>query len=100
MTAAELSSSAFGVDFYQPVDTYQRNYRSLHYAVLEHTAGTPVHGMQYAMTGAALAVFYLVLLALSEHVNFAAAYALAAAAMSSLLAIYWSGVGRSRCPAS
>jgi inner membrane protein len=108
VTGAELSNSAFGVDFYQPVDTYQRNYRSMHYAVLfialsfmvlflwEHTAGSPVHAMQYAMLGAALALFYLVLLALSEHVNFAAAYALAAAAMSSLLAIYFSGVGRSR----
>jgi inner membrane protein len=48
------------------------------------------------MMGAALALFYLVLLALSEHVNFAAAYALAAAALSSLLAIYFSGVGHSR----
>jgi inner membrane protein len=108
VTAAELSNSAFGVDFYQPVDSYQRNYHSLHYAVLfialtfmvlflwEHTIGSPVHAVQYAMMGAALALFYLVLLALSEHVNFAAAYALAAAALSSLLAIYFSGVGHSR----
>ena len=86
----EIAKSAFGVDFYQPVDVYQRDYRAIHYAVLfialtfmglflwEHTLGSRVHLMQYAMTGAALSVFYLVLTAVSEHLNFAGSYALAA----------------------
>jgi inner membrane protein len=38
----------------------------------------------------------LVLLAVSEHLNFAASYTLAAAAMSALLSVYFSGVLRSR----
>ena len=108
VSAAQVAKSAFGVDFYQPVDTYQRDYRAIHYAVLfialtfmglflwEHTLGSPVHPLQYAMTGAALSVFYLVLLAVGEHLNFAASYALAAAAMSGLLSVYFSGVLRSR----
>jgi inner membrane protein len=108
VSAEQVAKSAFGVDFYQPVDTYQRDYRAIHYAILfialtfmalflwEHTLGTRVHPMQYAMTGVALSVFYLVLLALSEHLNFAASYALASAAMSALLSVYFSGVLGSR----
>jgi inner membrane protein len=104
----QLGKSAFGVDFYQPVDAYQRDYRAIHYAVLfialsfmalflwEHTLGQPVHAMQYAMIGAALSVFYLVLLAVSEHLNFAGSYTLAAAAMTLLLAVYFSGILKSR----
>jgi inner membrane protein len=104
----QLGKSAFGVDFYQPVDAYQRDYRAIHYAVLfialtfmalflwEHTLGAPVHAMQYAMIGAALSVFYLVLLAVSEHLNFAGSYTLAAVAMTLLLAAYFSGMLKSR----
>ena len=96
------------MDFYQPVDAYQRDYRAIHYAVLfialtfmalflwEHTLGASVHSMQYAMLGAALSVLYLVLTALSEHLNFAGSYALAASAMTLLLAVYFSGVLKSR----
>ena len=105
--AALIAQSGFGVDFYQPVDTYQRNYRAIHYAFLfialtfmvlflaETVLGLPLHPVQYAMTGAALAVFYLVLLALSEHTAFLTAYAAAAAALCLLLAVYYSGALRS-----
>jgi inner membrane protein len=108
VSAKQMEKSAFGVDFYQPVDTYQRDYRAIHYAVLfialtfmalflwEHTLGTAVHPLQYAMTGAALSVFYLVLLAVSEHLDFAGSYSLAAAAMTGLLAVYFSGILKSR----
>lgn len=105
--AAPIEASAFGVAFYQPVDAYQRNYRAIHYAflfialtfmvmfLLENTTGAALHPVQYAMTGAALAIFFLVLLALSEHLGFAAAYALAAGALSVLLGVYYSGITRS-----
>src|SRR5258708_6538009 len=105
---AQIAKSAFGVDFYQPVDSYQRDYRATHYAVLfialtfmalflgEHIVGAPVHAMQYAMTGAALSVFYLVLTAVSEHLDFAASYTLAASSMTALLSVYFSGVLKSR----
>ena len=78
--------AASGVTFYEPVDIYQRNYRAVHYAVLlivitfltfflwEHLSGIAIHGMQYLMVGLALALFYLLLLALSEHMSFDLAY--------------------------
>ncbi len=62
----------------------------------EHTLGAPVHAMQYAITGTALSVFYLVLTALSEPLDFARSYLLAAFAMTLLLAVYFSGVLKSR----
>ena len=77
-----FAQSGVGVTFYEPVDIYQRNYRAVHYAVLliaitfltfflwEHMSGIAIHGMQYLMVGLALALFYLLLLALSEHVSF------------------------------
>ena len=41
-----------------------------------------VHPLQYGLTGAALAIFFLLLLALSEHIGFGWAYLLAAAVCS------------------
>jgi len=95
-----------GVSFYEPVDIYQRNYRAVHYAVLlivitfltfflwEHVSGIAIHGMQYLMVGLALALFYLLLLALSEHMSFDAAYAVSAGALVSLITVYLTGVLR------
>ena len=92
--------------FYEPVDIYQRNYRAVHYAVLlivitfltfflwEHLAGIAIHGMQYLMVGLALALFYLLLLALSEHMSFDLAYGLSAGALVALITIYLTGVLR------
>jgi inner membrane protein len=105
---AELafSQSGVGVTFYEPVDVYQRNYRAVHYAVLlivitfltfflwEHMAGIAIHGMQYLMVGLALALFYLLLLALSEHLSFDLAYGLSAGALVALITIYLAGVLR------
>jgi inner membrane protein len=105
---AELAfaQSGVGVTFYEPVDIYQRNYRAVHYAVLliaitfltfflwEHLAGIAIHGMQYLMVGLALALFYLLLLALSEHMAFDLAYGVSAAALVGLITVYLTGVLR------
>jgi inner membrane protein len=105
---AELAfaQSGVGVTFYEPVDIYQRNYRAVHYAVLlivitfltfflwEHLAGIAIHGMQYLMVGLALALFYLLLLALSEHMSFDLAYGLASGALVGLITTYLTGVLR------
>jgi inner membrane protein len=99
-----LAQSGVGVTFYEPVDVYQRNYRAVHYAILliaitfltfflwEHLSGIAIHGMQYLMVGLALALFYLLLLALSEHVNFDIAYGVSAGALVGLITIYLTGV--------
>ena len=53
-----------------------------------------VHPIQYLLVGSALAVFFLLLVSLSEHVAFAVAYLAAAAACTALLTFYGSFVLR------
>lgn len=101
--AAALQESAFGVELVQPVDLYLQAERSVKYAglfialslltlfVWEHLARRPLHPIQYGLMGLALAVFYLLLLALAEHVGFRVAYACAATALCGLLGVYLSG---------
>ena len=101
---AAFAQSTVGVTFYESVDIYQRNYRAVHYAVLligitfltfflwEHLSGIAIHGMQYLLVGLSLAVFYLLLLALSEHLAFDLAYGISAGALVSLITVYLTGV--------
>jgi inner membrane protein len=51
--------------------------------------------VQYALVGMSLAMFYLLLLSLSEHLSFALAYAVAASACVLLIGFYVSFVLRS-----
>lgn len=108
LSAADaIDSVKLGVKQYQSVDVYQRNYRAMHYALLviaitfmtffllEQVLRKPLHGMQYLFVGLALAVFYLLLLALSEHLAFGVAYLIAAIALVALVAIYLQGALRS-----
>jgi inner membrane protein len=53
--------------------------------------GLRLHPMQYLLVGLALATFYLLLVALSEHVGFAVSYAIAAAALVALITTYIAG---------
>ena len=103
---AATDASAFGVALLRPVDIYQQAERAVKYAALfivltfviaflwEIIHGAPVHPVQYVFIGFALCVFYLLLLALSEHVGFDVAYVVAAAANVGLIAWYWSWVIR------
>jgi inner membrane protein len=102
-----LGASAFGVALVRPVDIYQQAERAVKYAALfivltfviaflwEIIHGAPVHPIQYVFIGFALCVFYLLLLALSEHIGFDLAYIAAAVANVGLIAWYWSWVVRS-----
>ena len=47
-----------------------------------------IHWIQYLLVGAALCLFYLLELSLSEHIGFIAAYVLASAAVVGLVATY------------
>ncbi len=103
-----LARSTFGVQLYQPVDVYQRNVRAGKYGLLfiamtfvafflfEVLKRLRVHPLQYLLVGAALATFYVVLLALSEQIGFGPAYALAAAAVVVLVGSYAMAVLRAR----
>lgn len=56
----------------------------------------PVHPAQYALVGLALAMFFLLLLALSEHLAFGIAYSIAASACVGLVSFYLASVLGSR----
>jgi inner membrane protein len=99
-----ILASAFGVRLFQPSNVYTQNYRAAHYGILfvaitfacffawEHlVSGLRLHPMQYLLVGLALATFYLLLLALSEHIGFAFSYGTAAAALVALITIYIAG---------
>lgn len=55
----------------------------------------PLHAMQYLLVGLALAMFYLLLVALSEHVDFVWAYLSAALSCCALIGVYLMAVMRS-----
>lgn len=98
-----LRQSAFGVSLFQPVDIYQRGERAVKYAVLfialtfltffawEQVTRNRLHPLQYLLVGLALSMFYLLLIALSEHIAFATAYVVAAAALVVLIGLYLAG---------
>ena len=110
MPGNQLAAAGFGMRLETPVDRYQRSERSLKYGFLfitltfftlflfEVMTGRSLHPVPYVLTGAALAVFYLVLLALSEYLSFATAFVLAAALLVLIVTPYTGAVlgGRRR----
>ena len=90
----------FSVGLEDPVDVYRLTERATKYAgmfivltfaaffVLEMVKRWRIHPMQYFMIGAALVLFFLLLLSLSEHMNFALAYGLASTGCIALLSHY------------
>jgi inner membrane protein len=103
----EFASRVLGVSFVDPVDQYLRTDRAIKYGFLfisltfagfflfEVLGQLAVHPMQYTLVGSALALFYLLLLSLSEHLGFAVAYLLSSVACVALIGFYVSGILRS-----
>ena len=97
---ARATASAFGVTLIQPVDIYQQAERAVKYCVLflvltflvfflwEIFRATLLHPVQYTFVGFGLCVFYLLLLSLSEHIGFDAAYALSATSITLMIGAY------------
>ena len=85
----------------QTIDPYVETDRAVKYGVLfllltfmtvfiwEITRNVRVHPIQYLFVGFALCIFYLLLLAFSEHIGFDRAYLVASAATVTLIAWYW-----------
>jgi inner membrane protein len=100
----QRTNSAFGVNLVQAVDHYQQVERAVKYGLLfvlltftvfllwELLRNLRLHPVQYLLIGAALIVFYLLLLSLSEQIAFAAAYGIAAAATVALVSAYAASV--------
>jgi len=91
----------------EPVDVYTKVDRATKYGLLfvvltfvgfalfELVRQLRIHPLQYLLVGLALAIFFLLLLSLSEHIAFWQAYVVAAAACIGLQFAYLSGVLRS-----
>lgn len=104
----EFRSRHFGISFVDPVDQYLKSERAAKYAFLfigltfagfflmEVLRRVSVHPVQYGLVGLALALFFLLLLSFSEHIGFAAAYAVSAVACVGLIAYYVAHVLQSR----
>ena len=61
----------------------------------EQVTRNPLHPLQYLLIGLALSMFYLLLIALSEHIAFGVAYVAAAVALVALIGVYVAGALRS-----
>jgi len=95
-----LGGSEFGVRLLIPADQYQKSIRTAKYHILililaftalflvEITCKIKIHPFQYILIGVALIVYYTLLLSLSEHIGYNAAYAIASIATIALVSVY------------
>ncbi len=100
--------SEFGLKLIMPVDTYQQTTRSVKYAVLfilltfltyflvEVLKKVKVHPIQYLLVGFAIVLFYLLLLSLSEHLDFDTAYIIASVGIISMISLYSGAILKKR----
>ncbi|EWD05634.1 cell envelope integrity protein CreD [Klebsiella pneumoniae] len=97
---------AFSADVMSLADQYQLTDRATKYTILligltfmaffvfESLTRRPLHPMQYLLVGLSLVLFYLVLLALSEHIGFTAAWLAASLSGAVMNGIYLQAVLR------
>ncbi len=105
--ADAICAERMTVRFIEPIDIYALSDRAIKYGLLfivltfgcfvlfEVLKRLPIHPAQYFLVGLAMAVFFLLLIALSEHLAFAFAYVGASCACTALLGLYLSAVLRS-----
>ncbi|MAM62070.1 cell envelope integrity protein CreD [Maritimibacter sp. UBA3975] len=96
---------AFGVEYYEPNDFYQKAFRAAKYGILfialtfltvllidRHTT-RPAHPVQYILIGLSQSIFVLLMVAYAEQIGFGLAYALSAAATILLISMFgWFGL--------
>lgn len=97
---------SFDVSLVEPQNVHSLSDRAVKYGLLfvglvlmaafmfELFTRLRLHPVQYGLVGLSLALFFLLLLALSEKIAFGAAYATAAGASVLLLTVYFAGVLR------
>lgn len=90
----------FGLRLLLPVDEYKKTYRSTNFAFLfifitfltyffiEVLNKRRVHPIQYLLIGAAILLFYVMLLSISEHLTFNLAYWISCGAIVGLISVY------------
>jgi len=96
----KIKNSLVGVKFISPIDNYRMTERSIKYVMLfllftfaviwlmEVIANVRVHLLQYLLLGLGLCLFYLLLLAFSEHIGFFAAYVISSLAVITMISSY------------
>ena len=106
--AAADTLDSLSVTMIEPVNIYSQADRASKYGILfvmltfvgffmyELIKRLAIHPIQYLLVGLALAIFFLLLLSLSEHIPFLAAYLVASIACIGLLGVYLSAVLKSR----
>jgi inner membrane protein len=99
-SAPAPEAAAFGAELITPVGVHEATLRAAKYGVLvlgltflafflfELFAGLRLHAIQYLLVGLVNTVFYVLLLALAEHLGFAVAYVASAVAAMSLITSY------------
>jgi inner membrane protein len=102
-TTGELESS-FGVKLLLPVDEYQKTMRSTKYNLMfivitfiafffvEILNRKRLHPIQYLLVGFAICLFYVLLLAISEHLSFNWAYLIGCITILTLIIFYTQSV--------
>lgn len=95
-----LAGSEFGVRLLIPADQYQKSTRTAKYGqliillaftvlfLLEVTTKIKIHPFQYILIGAALILYYTLLLSISEQVGYNTAYMIASIATTVLVTLY------------
>jgi inner membrane protein len=98
---------AIAISLVDPVNIYVQADRATKYGFLfvlltfvgffmfELIKALPIHPIQYVLVGLALAIFFLLLVSLSEHIPFGRAYLISAVACIGLLGTYLAAVLRS-----
>ena len=92
--------SSFGVDLFQPVDHYQKSWRSSRYGLLfialtflvliflEITGKEAIHIFHYFLVSLGLVLFFSLLNSLSEQVGFNLAYLISSAATIMMISVF------------
>jgi inner membrane protein len=92
--------SSFGVDLFQPVDHYQKSWRSSRYGLLfialtflvliflEITGKETIHIFHYFLVSLGLVLFFSLLNSLSEQVGFNTAYLISSAATIGMISLF------------
>jgi inner membrane protein len=102
------SLESLSIGFVEPINVYSQSDRATKYGLLfigltfagffifEILKRLRIHPAQYTLVGLAMALFYLLLISLSEHISFALAYLSASLACVGLLGYYLSFVLKSK----
>ncbi|MDH3976041.1 MAG: cell envelope integrity protein CreD [Deltaproteobacteria bacterium] len=108
----KVCNTSFGVKLFIAADVYQKSERMMKYAVMfivltftafffsEVMNKKRIHPIQYLLIGFAITIFYILLVSISEHINFDRAYFIASVAVIGLITSYSLGILKSRVLAS